>query len=414
MNGSTKELVQPESARFGPDVYANRQRDFSFSLPPGPEPTSHKAKNRSTQHHVSSIDESEANATSEIDDMDMKKNPHRGVLSIIWYIRNLCGKIVMDDRVQIFIVTLIAINAVMMGLGTFDFVNENEKISSYFQLVDEILLTLFTIELGLNLIFSGLYLFLDGWLVFDFIIIVVSWSFESVQIVRAFRIFRALRLITRVQVMKNLVLALFNVMPKFGAICLLLGLICYIFAVMFTQLFGDLYENHQTDVDYFSRLDSSLFTLFQIITLDSWGVIARSVIKVHKWAWVPFTVFLTVSGFIVVNLIIAVICDSVSTLGNEQKAAIHGEDPQDMVEQKSRLNIHEQYDVVDKQFNELKQLQTQTMNTIQYIMRHMEAKKKQGTVKESNLHELNVDESVMIRKETEQAVKNSRRRKHIR
>ena len=411
MNGNTKERVQPESARFTPDVYASRQRDFSFSLPPGPEPTSHKAKSRSTQHHAFNIDESAANATSEFDDMDNNKNPRTGVLSIIWQIRKLCGKVVMDDRVQLFIVALIALNAAMLGLGTFDFVNDNEKISSYFQVVDEILLTIFTVELGLNLIFSGLHLFLDGWLVFDFIIIVVSWSFESVQIIRAFRIFRALRLITRVQVMKNLVLALFNVMPKFGAISLLLGLICYIFAVMFTQLFGDLYENHQTDVDYFSRLDSSLFTLFQIITLDSWGVIARSVIKVHKWAWVPFTVFLTVSGFIVVNLIIAVICDSVSTLGNQQKAAIHGEDPKDLVEERPRLNIHEQYDVVDKQLNELKQLQTQTMNTLQHIMRHMKAKKKQRTVKEPDLHDSKMDVSVKISKETEQMLIDSSRRK---
>jgi hypothetical protein len=119
-----------------------------------------------------------------------------------------CGRIVNHKRVQLFIVLLIAINALMMGIGTFDFVTENPPVESAFEVVDRIFLIIFTIELGMQFVYLGWRILLDGWLVFDLIIILTSWSFASVQIIRAFRIFRALRLITRIKVMKNLVLGM--------------------------------------------------------------------------------------------------------------------------------------------------------------------------------------------------------------
>ena len=51
-------------------------------------------------------------------------------------------------------------------------------------------------------IYNALKLFYS----FDLVIITLSWGFSQVQIIRAFRIFRAFRLITRIKVLKNLVL----------------------------------------------------------------------------------------------------------------------------------------------------------------------------------------------------------------
>jgi hypothetical protein len=69
-----------------------------------------------------------------------------------------------------------------------------------------IFLSIFTVELGLQFIYYGWRLFFDGWLVFDLVIIVLSWALQGGQIARAFRIFRALRLITRIAVLRNLVI----------------------------------------------------------------------------------------------------------------------------------------------------------------------------------------------------------------
>merc|ERR1712157_98350 len=107
---------------------------------------------------------------------------------------------------------------------------DNEKLDYAFNFSDKVFLIIFTIELVMQIIYHGFALFLDGWLVFDFVIVTLSWVFNSMQGIRAFRIFRALRLVTRFKTMRNLVAALLSVVPRMLAIAALLMLIFYIFA----------------------------------------------------------------------------------------------------------------------------------------------------------------------------------------
>lgn len=60
------------------------------------------------------------------------------------------------------------------------------------------------------------------------------------------------------------------------------------------------------------------------MTLDSWSDIARQVMEVYSWAWLPFISFVIITGFVVVNLIIAVICDAIAALREDEKAKLHG------------------------------------------------------------------------------------------
>ena len=209
---------------------------------------------------------------------------------------------------------------------------------------------MFTIELLLQFIYRGLALFTDGWLIFDFVIIIMSWSLESLQIVRTFRVFRALRLVTRVEVLKKLVMALFAVGPRMSAISALLLLIFYIYAVMMTILFGDLYEQGYTEYDYFSRLDITLWSLFVIMTLD-WAEIARPVMAVYPWAWLPFISFIMVSSFIVYNLIIAVVCDAVSIAEHEQEG--EAEEHQEIENANQIMQLTERVNTLKKQQQEV-------------------------------------------------------------
>jgi hypothetical protein len=227
-------------------------------------------------------------------------------------LRLLCGEIVNHHHVQLGIIILIVINAIMMGIATFDFVSENPNVDNAFEKTDLAFLIIFTVELGMQLLYHGWRLFTDGWLVFDFVIVVLSWSFASLQIIRAFRIFRALRIITRIETMRNLVAALFDIMPRLGAITALLMLIFYIFAVLFTQLFGGL----ELSAPFFTRLDNSLLTLFVMMTME-WADVARECMDQIWWAWAPFIAFIMITGFIVFNLIIAVVCDAVAVIENK-------------------------------------------------------------------------------------------------
>ena len=170
-------------------------------------------------------DDSQNNQQNDNDDDDSLRHESppsklRNAMDVVNQLRYRCGAIVNNENVQFFIVILIAINAVMMGVGTFDFVTENPSVDQAFETTDKVFLIIFTIELCMQFIFHGWRLLLDGWLVFDLIVIAMSWSFQQVQIIRAFRIFRALRLITRIEVMKNLVLGECNSCRCLRLLCL--------------------------------------------------------------------------------------------------------------------------------------------------------------------------------------------------
>ena len=118
--------------------------------------------------------------------------------------------------------------------------------------------------------------------------------------------------------MKNLVTALVGATRRIVAVALLLLLIFYIFGVVFTLLFKDLQEDGYSEEDYFSRLDKTLYTLFQFMTLDSWSAITKEVMVPYPWAWLPIFTFILVSSFVVINLFIAVICESVGEVQRQE------------------------------------------------------------------------------------------------
>jgi len=159
-----------------------------------------------TQTNNSSSSTRQGDNDSDILRHESPPSKMRECMDIVNQARYRCGAIINNENIQFLIVLLIAINAIMMGIGTFDFVTENPEVEQAFETTDQVFLIIFTVELCMQFVFHGWRLLLDGWLVFDLIVIVMSWSFQQVQIIRAFRIFRALRLITRIEVMKNLVL----------------------------------------------------------------------------------------------------------------------------------------------------------------------------------------------------------------
>ena len=162
-----------------------------------------------------------------------------------------------------------------------------------------------------------------------------------------------------------------------AAIGLMLCLIFYIFGVMFTQLFKDLYAEGFTEYNYFSGLSWTFFTLFQMMTLDNWASICREVTKVYKWAWLPFTTFVIISGFIVVNLIIAVICDAIGALHADEKAKLHGDFDEDNTDagDADNMDIREQLDTLEDQMEDLTRIQARTFHTLQYLTQQMQMHK---------------------------------------
>ncbi len=279
--------------------------------------------------------------------------------------REKCGNAVNNTFAFRFIICLIIINSITMGIATFDSVQNNQTLAKSFETLDTIFLVIFTVELVFQFIYHGFGFVTQGWLIFDFIVISLSWLLDGFQIIRAFRIIRALRLVSRVGEMRNLIAALLSALPRLSAIILLMILVMYIFAVMFTTLFKDLYKDGVTEENYFSSLSITFFTLFQLMTLDSWSSITKDVMTVYPWSWALFIFYIIVSSFIVINMIIAVICDSVGEIQRmEMKRTI------DRVE--SITSYQESFDA--KNNSEIKILETKVDRLVAIVEQLLEEK----------------------------------------
>jgi len=235
--------------------------------------------------------------------------------------RQVVGNVLNHKHFAIFIIILIIINAILIGISTFDFVTENKEVQSAFDNVDLAFLCLFTVELGLHFFVNGLRLFKHRWLIFDFVIIISSWCLADHQFNQAFRILRALRLVTRIRTMRLLVDSIVKTAPKMVAIIFMLLLMFFIFSVMFTESFGDLGDCDDSEENYFGnyfgRIDYTAFTLFQFMTIDDWPDIGRCVMQYYWFAWIPIVFFIIITAFIVINLVIAVFCEAMVEYNNK-------------------------------------------------------------------------------------------------
>ncbi|CAB9514357.1 Ion transport protein [Seminavis robusta] len=217
--------------------------------------------------------------------------------------RKKCGKIVNHPCTQHVILFMITANAILMGIMTFDFVDDNPQVHTYLVYTDYVFLGLFAIEVILQLIYHGRSTFGNPWLCFDAVILACSW-------VPSLRIFRFARVINRLSILKNLTEAIALVMPQMFSIMLFLLIIIYTYAVLFTELFRHVvFEETQ----YFENLFASMFTCFEMTTME-WAHIAWE-LKDQNYSWIPITSFVVICGMIFFNLVLAVICNAVAALG---------------------------------------------------------------------------------------------------
>jgi len=218
------------------------------------------------------------------------------------------------------ITALIAINAIILGLETSEAVMAS--IGGWLLWADRILLTVFVIEIAARLVAHRLAFFRDPWSVFDFVVVGVALvpATGAFSVLRALRVLRVLRLITVAPSLKRVVSALISALPGMGAIVMLLALVFYVSSVMATMLFGEQFPQ------WFGSLGASAYSLFQIMTLESWSMgIVRPVMEVYPWAWAFFVPFILATAFTMLNLFIGVVVNAMQEEHDELLKAEHEE-----------------------------------------------------------------------------------------
>lgn len=251
---------------------------------------------------------------SELDLAALRQLPH----AARWRLR--VAQFVEASRVQAFIIGVIVLNAAVLGLET-NAALMNSSWGGVLVMVDRLCLAIFVAELALKLAaYRGLF-WRSGWNWFDLAVVAVAlapgagpWA-----VLRALRVLRVLRLLTVIPQLRRVVAAFLHAIPGLTGVIAVMSIFFYTAGVLATKLFGGAHPQ------WFGTLGESLYTLFQVMTLESWSMgIVRPVMETHPWAWAFFVPFIVIATFTILNLFIGIIVSTMQELAvaeGEAKAA---------------------------------------------------------------------------------------------
>ncbi len=213
-----------------------------------------------------------------------------------WLDRPMVGRVITG---------VILFNAVLLGMETSPSIMA--RAGHMIELLDKLCLAVFVAEIAAKLVAHGLRFFRNGWNVFDFLIVGIALvpAAQGLSVLRALRILRVLRVVSVAPSLRRVVEGFITALPGMASVFLLMTIIFYIGAVIATRLFGDSFP------DWFGDLGLSAYSLFQIMTLESWSMgIVRPVMEIYPYAWAFFVPFILVTTFAVVNLVVGLIVNS--------------------------------------------------------------------------------------------------------
>jgi voltage-gated sodium channel len=249
-------------------------------------------------------------------------------------------QIVKSKHFQSFIIGVILFAGALVGLET------SKSISTHYgdwlKLLDRVVLIIFTAEILLKIAAEGRRpwrFFLDGWNLFDFVIVAVCYlplQTQFVAVLRLVRILRVLRLVSVLPRLQLLVGALLKSLPSIGYVALLLSILFYIYAVLGVFLWG------ANDPERFGSLPMAFLTLFQCVTMEGWADI------MHTQMWgcrevaqngmetacansrgmpiiapIYFISFIILGTMIILNLFIGVMMNSLQEMQEERTKHAH-------------------------------------------------------------------------------------------
>ncbi len=218
-----------------------------------------------------------------------------------------CRRIADSPRFQTFIFGVIVLNAITLGLGTYDFSSEVE---SALTTLDEIFLGVFVVELAIRIAAFGRRpqdFFRDGWNVFDFVVIGLAFApgvRENITLLRLARLLRVVRLVSVMPELRLLVRAMSRSLRSIVSLVLLTVLLMYVYGMVGWILFGD------EDPEQWGDIGTAMLSLFQILTLENWPEFLERGQEIHPESWVFFVSYVLIASFLVINVLIAIIINS--------------------------------------------------------------------------------------------------------
>lgn len=214
-------------------------------------------------------------------------------------------KLVESSLFQSVVLALVLINAALLGIETLAPVRA--AAGPQILAIDRVVVVLFAVEIALRIYAAPAVYFRNGWNIFDFVIVIISFLAASsgMAAVRAFRVLRVLRVVTVIPRMRLVVSALLDSIPGIASVGIVIVLIVYVFAVIGANLYG---LDHPA---IFGDVFAAMYTLFQVMTLEGWAEIASQVAETHPRSWIFFLTFVLIATFTMLNLFVAIVVKTV-------------------------------------------------------------------------------------------------------
>jgi voltage-gated sodium channel len=206
------------------------------------------------------------------------------------------------------VVAVILANALVLGLQTYPGLERRHGDTLDF--LNGLFLVFFVVEILLRI---ASYLprpwrfFLDGWNVFDFVAVGLAFvpglqrNSTVLRLARLARIVRVAHLLPDVRI---LITAVFRSLPPLASMAILTTLILFIYGMIGWQLFGE--EQPQQ----WGTIGEAMLTLFVMLTLEDFPQYMERGMEIHPWSWVFFVSFILVAAFVVINVFIGIVLNS--------------------------------------------------------------------------------------------------------
>jgi voltage-gated sodium channel len=221
---------------------------------------------------------------------------------------NWAGRIVASPIFTGVIVTTILVNAVVLGLHTYDSIDERWGTALYF--INGTCLAIFIVELCIRIAAywpRPLAFFRDGWNVFDFIVIgaaFVPGIRENSTLLRLARLARVVRIVRLLPELRVLLAGVWRSVPPLASIGAVTLMVLFVYGMVGWILFSDELP------EQWGNIGRAMLTLFVMLTLEDFPTYMDAAMEVEPWAWIYFVSFILVAAFIVLNVLIGIVLNS--------------------------------------------------------------------------------------------------------
>jgi voltage-gated sodium channel len=244
------------------------------------------------------------------------------------------------------IAVVIVGNAIVLGLETYDSIERDY--GATLDLLNDICLGIFVVELAIRIVAYGSRpqdFFRSGWNVFDFTIIAASFVpglGNNTTLLRLVRLLRVVRIVSLLPDLRVLLLAVGRSIPPVLSIAVLAVLVIYVYGMIGWLLFGDELP------DDWGNIGQAMLTLFVLLTLENLPNYLNEAMDVHSWSWIYFVTFALTSSFLLLNVLIGIIINSLEEARAIEHERERAERRAAMTEVEAAADEAERADILDR------------------------------------------------------------------